>query len=316
MYIGEYLKNKRLVELERLAQSDKNNFDKYLKEAAKVQFGRELEPVVYSNIKKLNKGKIFGNRELCAKGLHLFRYAFSTYATQHNTRKKEYLENGKVVVENFLPEEIHHLIQNECNHFPLSVNKQADNNCYTNSKNNPGIDYCLNHSGMRELILDCIGTDTVETNKLYKENTFVQRVDNKPDDGDIQKDLHSDIFFPAVKWWYFPDEVELGKGPFRFQKTAPKYDYNFWNWLYKQTVDISMGRWDRTKTYGHIEGSFRVTKEELNELDIKVEPVTVKANTLVIANVQLFHGRGDTTTPHIRNSVHGSIRVRQPFIVY
>ena len=313
MYIGEYLNNSKLVELEKSAIVDKQKFDSILLEAAKLQFGRELEPVVYTNVKKFNKGPVFGNKELNQKGLHLFRYAFSTYAAQHRTRKREFLDNGRVVVNNFLPEEYHKLIQQECNKFPISVNKQGFNNCQKYADKNPGIDYCVNKSGMRELVLDCIGIDTGESNALYRENTFVQRVDNKPDDGDIQKDLHSDIFFPAVKWWYFPDAVEIGQGPFRFQKTAPKYDRALWHWLYNQSVDISLGKWDRTKGKGHIEGSLRVNDRELVELGIDVQPVTVPANTLVIANVQLFHGRGDTNRPHVRNAIHGSIRVKHPF---
>jgi hypothetical protein len=315
MYIGEYLNNPKLVELEKSAILNKENFALILEESSEMLFGKQLDPIVYSHIKRFDNGQIIGNKDLNEKGLHLFRYAFSTYAAQHRTKKKEFLDDGKVIVKNFLPEEHHSLIQQESKMFPISANKQGFNNCQQLSINNPGIDYCVNKSGMRELIMDCIGVDTSESNALYNENTFVQRVQNKPDDGDIQKHLHSDIFFPAVKWWYFPDEVTLDQGPFRFQKTKPQYNYNLWNWLYMQSINISSGKWERTKGKGHIEGSLRINDKELQEIGVEVEPVTVPKNTLVIANVQLFHGRGNTTSPHIRNAIHGSIRIKFPFIV-
>jgi hypothetical protein len=41
--------------------------------------------------------------------------------------------------------------------------------------------------------------------------------------------------------------------------------------------------------------------------------VSVPANTLVIANVGNFHARGNVTKEWTRNSIHGSIRINEPF---
>ena len=48
-------------------------------------------------------------------------------------------------------------------------------------------------------------------------------------------------------------------------------------------------------------------------MQFELEPVPVKANTLVIANVSGFHSRGEVTTEYVRNAIHGSIRIDNPF---
>jgi len=314
MLISEYLNNKKLKPVEQAAIEDKENFETHLRAAEQILFG-SLPPVVYSNVKKFNKGPVFGNQQLNRQGLHIFRYAFATYAAKHRTKVPEFLTNGHVRLENFLPDEHHKRVQQECMKYPIAISKEGFNNCNNESKTNPGIDFLFNHSEMKEKILDCIGIYTGEAQALYNQNTFIQRVENAPNDNDEQKDIHSDIFFPAVKWWYFPDSVELGQGPFRFQTSKPVIDQKLLDWLYNESIKLSIGKWDRTKLRGHIEGSLRATDNELQQLGITVSPITVKANTLVIANVQLFHGRGDTTQPHTRNAIHGSIRVKHPFVV-
>jgi hypothetical protein len=312
MLISDYLNNPKLKLIEQAAIHDKENFEQHTNAAAELLFGKDVHPIIWSNAKKFKKS-ILSDPDLNKKGLHLFRYAFSTYAARHRTHRLEFLDQGHIKIGNFLPKEFHNLVQKECMAYPICVNKQHFNNCQRESKNNLGIEYLINKSNMKKIVIDCIGVDTSETIDLYNQNTFIQRVENNPNDSDEQKDIHSDIFFPAVKWWYFPDDVNLGDGPFRFQTSPPSYDKPFWDWLYNQSVDLSTGNWDRSKLRGHIEGSLRVNQIELDQMGITISPIVVKANTLVVANVQLFHGRGDTTHSHIRNAIHGSIRIKQPF---
>lgn len=316
MLISEFLNSPKLKTIEMNAIEDKENFDKHVTDAAKLIFNGDVPEVVYTNVKKFKKNPLFSNLDLTKRGLHLFRYAFSTYAADHRTQRRDFLSNGHVRFNNFLPDAQHKLVQQECMKYPICINKQAFNNVERESETNPGLDFLTHKSGMREIVKECIGIDTPESEALYNQNTFIQRVENKPNDNDEQKDIHSDIFFPAVKWWYFPDKVELGDGPFRFQTSPPAYDEKFWSWYQNQCVGLCTGNWDKQKLRGHIEGSLRANNNELSQMGITVSPITVEANTLVVANVQLFHGRGDTHHPHTRNAVHGSIRVRFPFKIY
>lgn len=315
MLISEFLDRPDLKQIEQDAISDRDRFQDLATRACKILLGRDPEPVVFSSFKRFNKGSDIADPLLNQKGLHVFRYAFATYAAHHRTKDPEFLKQGHIRIDDFLDPDHHALVRKELMEYPISGNKQAFNNCMIEAKTHPGIDHCVNHSGMRELVTACIGDGTREIGQLYAGNTFVQRVDNRPNDGDEQKDIHSDIFYPAVKWWYFPDPVEIGDGPFRFQTTAPSMDRTFLAWLYRHSCEITQGTWDRARLRGHPEGSLRVTDGELRDLRITVSPMTVPANTLIIANVQLFHGRGDSHYRHIRNSIHGSIRISRPFLV-
>ena len=315
MLISEFLKNKPLEKIERSAIEDKENFPAHLQSTAKLLFGKEVPPssFLFTNAKTFKDNPLFSNLELTNKGLHLFRYAYSTYAAKHRTRNTDFINKGHVKYNGFLPTQQHNLVKQECMKFPVSGNKQAFNNCQRESETNPGIDYLCNQSDMKKIVTDCIGLDNPETTALYNQNTFVQRVENKPNDNDEQKDIHSDIFFPAVKWWYFPDKVQIGDGPFMFQTSPPAYDQLFWEWYHRQTTQLCTGQWDKSKLRSHIEGSLRATDTEIASMGIQLSPITVEANTLVVANVQLFHGRGETHYPHTRNAIHGSIRVKWPF---
>ena len=315
MLISEFLRRPDLRQIEQDAIADPTDFHERAYQACKILLGRDPDPVVFSSFKRFNKGGDIGDPELNRKGLHLFRYAFGTYAALHRTKNPRFLEQGHLRIEQFLDTDHHRDLQKILNHYPVSGNKQGFNNCQIEAKRYSPIDHAVNHSGMRDLVMAVVGRDDTEVTALYNRNTFIQRVDNLPNDGDEQKDIHSDIFYPAVKWWYFPDQVEIGDGPLRFQTTAPRRDASFYEWLHRQSCAITQGSWDRARLRGHPEGSLRVNDSELAEMQITVEPITVPANTLIIANVQLFHGRGESHYPHIRNSIHGSIRISRPFLI-
>jgi hypothetical protein len=78
-------------------------------------------------------------------------------------------------------------------------------------------------------------------------------------------------------------------------------------------MNIVEGKYEKWKGKDHMEGSYRASEEELIAMNFKLEPITVKANTLVIANVAGFHSRGEVETEYTRNAIHGSIRIDKPF---
>ena len=82
------------------------------------------------------------------------------------------------------------------------------------------------------------------------------------------------------------------------------------NWYYKQSVDVVVNKdYESWRGKDHLEGSFRVSEEELNDMGYELEPIEVDEDTLVIGNVAGFHSRADASTEHIRNVIHGSIRL-------
>ncbi len=284
----------------------------------------ELHDVVLTKYKTLDKPP-FNDKTLTYRGLHVFRYVFARYA--HNRRlvadpsfvTEQYDGDGVITFENYLQPMYWNLVKEEVGRFDktTNMNKTPNNVVYNlvRSKSS-GIFHLIENSALKYFTSKCVKLDSksVEFQNEIRNNTFVQILDNKPDDNDEQKDLHMDTFFPALKFWYFPEDVEIDQGPFKYAKRSTEMSSKLLDWLYQQTNDVVNDRWDKTRRRGHPEGSFRVTSDELDTMGLKSEPVSVRGNTLVIGNVNGFHGRGDVNTKgHVRRSVHGSIRVQQPF---
>ncbi len=142
---------------------------------------------------------------------------------------------------------------------------------------------------------------------------YMQHLLNNPDDGDEQKVFHSDTFFHCLKFWYFPHEVCADDGAFWYVPNSPVLTNELIKWHTDRVRDLKDGVQESWRGQGHIEGSFRINVDELKELGLYPEPVAVKADTLVLANVFGFHRRGDTKKPTHRLSIHGSIRFSNPF---
>ena len=265
---------------------------------------------VYSNLKTF-EGQSLNNPELIKKGLHIFRLIMSRY--RYETQRERVFEtNGLLITENYLKEGFSEMIAEECKKYPL-VTYKTNQNLLVDATT-PGLSHLRDACGFKELILSHINADHLDDAHIkFRRNTFVQRVDNKPDDGDVQKVFHTDIFFPAIKYWYFPSEVKQEYGPFQYVENSVDLTEKLLDFYYEQSILISEDKWDRSRDKSHREGSMRILNEEIDKLGLKRRSVPVKANTLVVANVGGFHARGHCTVPHIRNAVHGSIRIDRPF---
>ena len=272
----------------------------------------DLKPndVVYTNYKTF-EGQSLNNPELIKKGLHIFRLIFSRYRYMYQL-EKNFEINGLVIVQDYLKEDYPEMIAEECKKYPL-VTYKTNENLLVDAMT-PGLSHLRDKCGFKELILNTIhSTDLDDAHIKFRRNTFVQRVDNKPDDGDVQKVFHTDIFFPAIKYWYFPSEVKEEYGPFQYVENSVDLTEKLLDFYYEQSILISEDKWDRSRDKSHREGSMRIMNEEIDKLGLKRTSVSCKANTLVIANVAGFHARGHCTEPHIRDAVHGSIRIDRPF---
>lgn len=310
--LSEFLNNPIIKEYEERCIDSTNNFMENAVKIYEILFQSSPDPIIFSNKKTIYKNKILGNVELNKKGLHLYRYWISTYAAKHRTRVPEFLTDGIVFYENFLDKETHEKVLEETQKIELGVNKQPYNLCARIKSE--GIQKATQDYQMLGLIKNCVGVNKNECDALYLQNNFVQSIINSPKDNDIQKVAHSDIFFPAVKWWYFPHSVKSGEGTFKYQD---KYTIGekFAEWLYEESISIASGKSDPRKGSGNPEGSIRLLEEEMPKLGIGLSDVEVEGNTLVIANVQRFHRRGDTVKETKRIAIHGSIRLSDPFSV-
>lgn len=152
-----------------------------------------------------------------------------------------------------------------------------------------------------------------EVKELFAHHTYIQHLYNVPWDGDDQKIFHSDTFFPNLKFWYFPHKIEIEEGPFWYVPGSPKLTEKLIDWHISRVADLKAGSEEHWRGPSHREGSFRISDEEISDLGLKGVPVPVEADTFVVANVFGFHKRGDTQKPSNRVSIHGSLRLRNPF---
>jgi hypothetical protein len=125
---------------------------------------------------------------------------------------------------------------------------------------------------------------------------------------DLQKELHRDTFQPAIKFWYFLEDVTLAEGPLAYVIGSHLLTPARLRWEYRRSVEASRrGSRDRG-------GSFRIDEQVLQSLGLDPpRPLAVRANTLIIADVRGFHRRAHGTFGSRRVSIYGNVRPR-PFV--
>ena len=278
---------------------------------------KDLESIFSSNIKSADKLQGF------VPEMHIER-AEKAYEAQLQRREKygyktpysrEFDERGIVVIPNFMSDMTGFV--EEIEKFPIAENKNEHNLLF--DKTGCRTLYFRWHSDIARLydiVMDCHALSTLEPQ--FRQNTFIQRLQNSPDNNDVQKVMHMDTFFITVKFWFFPEDVTLDDGPFRYVAKSNILTDKRKEWMRQQWTDIIDGKIDPRRTYGHAEGSLRIFDEELIEMgfDPKATAHPVKANTLVIANTFGFHSRGEVSNTVIRQAIHGSIRLSQPFEIF
>ena len=330
MKFYEYMKKHKVINEEDLAFVKEREDDLYadqkyrphisdrfqlIQEVGKKLYNIEPNSIVYSAHKSFDTLPL-NNPDMNRRGLHLFRMIFSRYRFPRD-QDTTFDKSGLVIMEDFLKDEFVKLVSEECALYPLITNKQPDNLLV--DAQTPGLKHVVVDSPLKEAVLSFIRCKENQSkyhyddaSAKYRRNTFIQRVLNKVDDKDEQKVLHKDIFFPAIKFWYFPDEVKEEYGPFNFVEadmvSEPMLDF-----FYEQSNMIAIDAWDRSRDRSHPEGSMRIFDHEVTDMGLVRKSVAVPANTLVIANVGNFHARGNVTKEWTRNSIHGSIRIDYPF---
>ena len=274
---------------------------------------KDLESIFTSNIKSADKLQGFVpemhiERAEKAAEAQLQRREKYGYKTPYS---REFDERGIVVIPNFISDMTGFV--EEIEKFPIAENKNEKNLFFGELR--PWIQP-KDIDRLYDIVMDCHALPTLEPQ--FRQNTFIQRLQNSPDNNDVQKVMHMDTFFITVKFWLFPQDVTLDDGPFRYVAKSNILTDKRKEWMRQQWTDIIDGKIDPRRTYGHAEGSLRIFDEELIEMgfDPEVTAHPVKANTLVIANTFGFHSRGEVSNTVIRLALHGSIRLTRPFELY
>ncbi len=148
----------------------------------------------------------------------------------------------------------------------------------------------------------------------YKRPLFyIQRIANGAANGaaDPQKNLHSDTFHPTMKAWFFLDDVTSDKGPFNYVPGSHRLTMGRLKWEYERSVNIHQ----QADTYSK-RGSMRASDDDLKTMGYGPRrAVTVKKNTLVVADTHGFHCRGQAQKNASRLEVWAFCRTN-PFSVF
>jgi hypothetical protein len=125
---------------------------------------------------------------------------------------------------------------------------------------------------------------------------------------DPQKDLHADTFHPTMKAWLFLSDADVRNGPFTFVPGSQRPTAARLAWEREQSLCAGGGNRYSAK------GSLRIAEAELSRLGLPpAVALSVRANTLVIANTHGFHRRGDAPPGSSRLEIYASSR-SNPFL--
>ena len=225
-------------------------------------------------------------------------------------------KDGVVTIPNFLPKELFDKVREE-------LELREKKNIGSLSKNETSIIYGQNFNGtvIRQIFLSkefsnliayMTGYPLDTAIGLLKSNTFFQKVVVSPKHNDIQTILHSDTFFPAFKFWYFPMEVDKNDSPFAYCRGTHRVSTKRLELDNQNVLDAILER-GKGISLDHKEGSFRSTENEITQLGSKREKICNPENTLIIANVFGYHARSFAEKTTNRISIHGSLRYTNPF---
>jgi len=265
------------------------------------EWGRPL-----TNAKEFCKYGHIGSKSVNKRGLHLFRVVFANMAAQRYMKNETFLNRGVLLIPQFLDTKAHRIALRAMERVKVYRASKSD-------KNQPTRELIFAVNAIRKFVLGLWHNPGDELYDEFNRNTFVQRVVMKPGRVDKQMYAHQDIFFPALKWWYFPQAVNKNEGSFCYSSDSATLTPKVLEWHYHESVRTVGKTVESWRNPGHREGSLRVSPKELKEMGLFMSPTLVPANTLVVANVFGFHKRGTTDKRFIRTALHGSMRTQRPF---
>ena len=260
------------------------------------------------NSKMLNLIGIQPLRYITAKIIYHLRGLF--FLWDESIETKNLLKDGIIIIENFLDYKEFENFKKNFNEIGKigkdesfesgdiyiqrnSINTNLENkhiNLFLKSKKILSILSAVERRDFNKSIISEI-TPVVWIEKLFIKKSTVH---------DSQKDLHSDIFFNTHKIWFYPDEVKTEDGPTAFVKKSHRFSF-------KRIILEYLNSIDKKKIV-----NIRGQNLNLKKYEEKKKIITVKANTLVIANTHGFHCRTAGKIGSCRKQLHFRIK-KDPF---
>lgn len=251
--------------------------------------------------KSFKSNPLIGSSLLNALGLHIarvllarafvwFRWIILSPLMPASERKR-FHRDGFVVVEEFLSEDQLKAIRTEIKGHQGDTRQMLQGDTATqrflltesNLEGKPTLSSLANNGKL-------LGRLRYGAASLMPPLLYIQRIRNGHQGGgaDPQKNMHSDTFHPTMKAWLFLEDVSAANGPFTFVRGSNRLTTKRLGWEYQRSQSA------KANPDGYSEkGSFRADANDLQAMDLPApEGLAVKAGTLVVANTNGFHGRG------------------------
>ena len=264
--------------------------------------------------KNIEKKKIKSDFEWIFKTLYSYEFLLNKY---NNLKVNlpfydEYLNNGYIVIKNFLNEDEFKKILNEVNNVTKNINSEPSDvpfkifvsklddknihikNFFSNEKLNFYLKYC---------------SFLFEDNIPSKRN-HIEILKHTTTEKDIQKTWHIDTFHDTCKWWFYLEDIlDDDKGAFEYIKGSNKNTLS--KLKYEQKCINKIQKKEITDK-GSKEGSLRYyndkTIKSIGYKDDDFIKAKYKKNTLFIVNTHGIHRRGHGKFGTLRLSLASSIR--------
>lgn len=280
---------------------------------------------LFSGAKSFEKNFLIGNKFLNEKGLHVLRVSLSQKladmrrkSLSHFLTKEQldsYDRDGFVVINDFLELETFEGVLSEINNIDFERFDMHQGTTITRRsmidkddlKSLPFLQKAKNDIRMINLIRYI---SSYHGQPLTTLQTVLAKPSNNSN-SDPQTLIHSDTFQPTAKAWLFLTDVEENDGPFAYVKGSHKVTTQRYAW--EKQISTSLNNVENV--YAR-RGSLRISVDELEKLGYPQPTImTVKANTLVVANTHGFHARCASNKKTVRIEIYSSLR-RNPFLPF
>jgi len=271
--------------------------------------------------KSFSQNPVIGNDRLNAWGLHRWRVQTAAIMAEYRRKylgrllspedREQLSAEGYLIKENYLSESDFRQLTSEIYSSPMAAREMRQGQTVTRM-------IALGPDVLKPMTV----TNSIIRNRLVRDMLhFTASCGGEPvfmihsimvDPGvsivDPQTELHSDTFHPTAKAWLFLHDVGPEDGPFIYVPRSHLLTTERLQWEYEQSLTA---RNDPRPHHGY--GSFRITPSELQGFGYVPKTVSVRANTLVVADTRGFHGRTPSRKSTMRISLYMYLR-RSPFL--
>mgnify|MGYP000259416714 FL=1 len=282
---------------------------------------------LFSGAKSFEKNSLLGSEFLNRKGLHVWRVAQAQKLAAKRRKRLAYLvsaehreayeRDGYVKVENFLDESLFAQVQNEIQNTQFDRVDMRQGSAITRRSmideddlaDKPGLLAAKNDQSMVNLVRYVASHHGQPLITL--QTVLALPAIGKKGAIDPQTQVHSDTFHPTAKAWLFLTDVGPDDGPFSYVAGSHKVTPQRYEW--ERDISTSL---DSVENRYAKRGSLRVDTGQLSAMGYPMpSKMTVKANTLIVADTHGFHARCASDKSTTRIEIYSSLR-RNPFVPF